>query len=58
MIEKIFIHLIQKSLVAGELVLVILLLRWLFRSLPKKYYVVLWGLVGIRLLVPLAIESR
>lgn len=45
------------SISAGILVLVILLLRLLFRGAPKWVTVLLWGLVAIRLVCPFALET-
>ncbi len=52
------ITLINMSINAGWLVLAIILLRLLFRKAPKFIFVVMWALVGIRLIVPLSFESN
>ncbi len=52
-----FLNVLNLSLQAGILVLVVLVLRLLFRQAPKWIHVLLWGLVALRLLCPLTIES-
>lgn len=58
MIEKAFMLIFYRSIIGGIMVLAVLLCRAIFRSFPRKYYVILWGLVGIRLILPFSIESR
>ena len=55
--EKIFIQLVNMSLVAGWLILAMLLIRRIFHKLPKVFRCVLWGLVALRLICPWSIES-
>lgn len=50
-------ELFYMSLTASYLVVVVLLLRLLLAKAPKWIRVIWWGIVGIRLLVPLQIES-
>ena len=57
MMDAIFIKILNMSISAGYLILAVLLLRLLLRKAPKWFYVLLWGLVGIRLIMPLSIES-
>lgn len=57
MSEALFLRVVELSLDAGWLVLVLLLLRPLLRRLPRRTMCLLWGLVGLRLLCPLRIES-
>jgi hypothetical protein len=58
MIEKAFMLIFYRSIIGGIMVLAVLLCRAIFRFFPRKYYVILWGLVGIRLILPFSIESR
>lgn len=53
----IFLHLFNMSITAGWLVLAIVIVRLLFRNMPKTIRCVLWALVAIRLICPVAIES-
>lgn len=54
---RFFLQIINRSLTAGWLVLAVLVLRPVFRKAPKWVNVLLWGLVGIRLVCPFSIES-
>ena len=55
--EAIFLKLVNLSITAGWLVLAIMLLRLVFRRIPKWIYCVLWGFVAIRLICPVSLES-
>ena len=55
--SDLFLHLVNGSINAGWLVLVILLLRLVLKRSPKWVRPALWGLVGLRLLLPVSIES-
>lgn len=57
MMSELFLRLLNMSINAGWLVLVILLARQLLKRAPKAIYVGLWALVGIRLLLPVSFES-
>ena len=47
------------SLTGSVMIVVVFLLRsLLLHRLPKKTFVILWGIVAIRLLVPVQIASR
>ena len=54
--NKIFLQIVQLSLEAGFLVLVVLLLRLVFRSAPKWLHCLMWGLVAVKLICPFGIE--
>ena len=56
--EEVFIKLLNMSITAGWLILAVICVRFLFRTIPKWFYCLLWGVVAIRLLVPFTIESR
>lgn len=53
----VFLKLLNMSIAAGWLVLVIMVLRLILKKAPKAIYCILWGLVGIRLVCPFTIES-
>ena len=55
--EQLFVEIVNRGLTASLLVLVILLIRLVFRSAPKRFWCVLWALVGFRLLCPVSLES-
>lgn len=56
--ESIFLHLVNMSITAGWLVLAVMVLRLVFRRAPKWIYCLLWGLVALRLIFPVSIESK
>lgn len=55
--EQIFIKLLNMSISAGWMVLALLLLRPLLKKAPKWISCLLWGFVGLRLCLPVSIES-
>lgn len=55
--SKLFLHLLNISITAGWIVLIVVLLRFVLKKAPKWTRVVLWGLVALRLLLPVSIES-
>lgn len=52
-----FLELINISISAGYLILAVILLRLMFRKIPKKFICILWGIAGLRLVFPFSIES-
>ena len=54
---NIFFKLLNNSITAGWLILVVLCIRFLFRKMPKWVGCLLWGVVAIRLILPFSIES-
>ncbi len=54
----IFLKLLNMSITAGWLILVVLGIRLLFRKIPKWVTCLLWGVVAIRLIFPFSIESE
>ena len=55
--EAVFLKLLNMSITAGWLALVVILVRLVFKKAPKALTVALWGLVGLRLLLPWSFES-
>ena len=55
--STLFLKLVNMSLSASWLVLVVLALRLVLKRAPKWVNVLLWGMVGIRLVLPVSIES-
>ena len=53
----IFLKLLNLSISASWLVLVVLALRLAFKKAPKWVNVLLWGMVALRLMLPFSIES-
>ncbi|MBQ7922118.1 MAG: M56 family metallopeptidase [Clostridia bacterium] len=54
---EIFLHIVNMSITASILAVIVLLLRLLLKKAPKWISVLLWGLVAIRLICPFAVES-
>lgn len=52
-----FVELLNVSISASWLVLVIAAVRLLFKKMPKALRCALWGLVAIRLICPFSIQS-
>jgi len=55
--SEIFLKLLNMSISAGWLVLAVVILRVLFRRMPKWIIVLLWGIVAIRLVCPFSLQS-
>lgn len=55
--SDIFIKILNMSITASYLILAVVILRLLLYKAPKWIRMVLWGLVGIRLVFPISIES-
>lgn len=55
--ENAFLKLLNMSITASWLVLAVILLRLLLKKAPKAIMVVMWALVGIRLICPFSFES-
>ena len=53
----VFMQLVNISITAGWLVLAVMLLRLLLRRAPKWVTCLLWGIVAVRLLLPISLES-
>lgn len=53
----IFLKLVDISLTVNWMILAVLVLRFILRKAPKWIYVLLWGIVAIRLICPVSIES-
>ncbi len=55
--SEIFLNILNMSVTASWIVLAVLVLRLLLKKAPKWITVMLWGIVGIRLVCPFSIES-
>lgn len=53
-----FYQLARLSLTAGWMTLLLLALRPLLKKLPRSFSCLLWGLVAVRLMLPVTLESR
>ena len=54
---EIFLYLANRSVTAGCLILAVLALRLILRKVPKNLLLWLWALVGLRLILPVSVES-
>ena len=52
-----FVPIFNTSISASWLILAIIVIRFVFKKMPKAVTCVLWGLVAIRLICPFSIES-
>lgn len=55
--REVFAAILDNAMVAGIMILVIVLIRILMKKMPKFICPLLWGLVGIKLLLPFDIRS-
>lgn len=55
--REIFLKILQMSISSSLLVLAVLLLRLVLKKAPKWVNVLLWGLVAVRLIVPVSFQS-
>ena len=55
--EVIFLKILNMSITASWLVFAVMVLRLLLKKAPKAMMVVMWALVGIRLVCPFSLES-
>jgi beta-lactamase regulating signal transducer with metallopeptidase domain len=54
----ILLKLINMSITASYLLLTIILIRLVFKKMPKYITCILWGIAGIRLILPFSLESK
>jgi len=55
--NQIFFRILNMSIMAGLLSIVVILLRLLFKRVPKWIICLLWAIVALRLIIPFNIES-
>lgn len=56
--QELFLELVKLSLTGSLLALAVMLVRLVFHKAPKWIFCLLWGLVGLRLILPISIESE
>ena len=56
--ETVFLTILNMSIMASWLVLVVVVLRFFLKKVPKSFAVSMWALVGIRLICPFSVESE
>lgn len=57
MMSEIFLKLFNMSITASWLILAVVLLRFVLKKAPSWINCLLWGLVGLRLVMPFSLES-
>ena len=55
--SEFFLNIVNMSISASWIVLAVLLLRLLLKKAPKWINGILWGIVGLRLIMPFSFES-
>lgn len=55
--NEFFLKILNMSISASWIILVVLVLRLLLKKAPKWINVLLWGIVAVRLICPFTIES-
>ncbi len=56
--QSIFLELVKLSLIGSLFAAAVMLVRLVFRKAPKWLFCVLWGVVALRLICPVSIESN
>ncbi|MGN0988796.1 MAG: M56 family metallopeptidase [Eubacteriales bacterium] len=56
--SEVFLKVINMSIAAGWLVAAVVLLRSVFRKMPKFVMCILWGVVALRLICPFTVQSK
>ncbi len=55
--QNIFIDLLNISITASYIIIAVILFRLVFRKIPRKFICILWGIAGLRLIMPFKFES-
>ncbi len=55
--DTLFLDFLNISITASYIILAVILIRFLFPKIPKKFICFLWAIAGIRLILPFSIES-
>ena len=55
--KALFGELVNQSIFASWLICAVLVLRIVLKKLPRQFFVLLWMMVGIRLIFPFSLES-
>ena len=56
--QNVFLELVKLSLIGSLFAAAVMLVRLIFRKAPKWLFCVLWGVVALRLICPVSIESN
>ena len=55
--STIFLEILNNSITASYLIIVVIMIRFMLKKMPKWNLCLLWAMVGIRLVMPFEIES-
>lgn len=55
--NALFVRLLNMSVTASVLAMTVMVLRFVFKKVPRKYICLLWALVALRLVCPISIPS-
>lgn len=55
--QDLFLNILQLSLIGSLFAVAVMLARLLFRKVPRWIFCILWGVVALRLICPVSIES-
>ena len=55
--SKIFLEILNHSIIASYLIIVVIMIRFMLKKMPKWNLCLLWAMVAIRLVMPFEIES-
>ncbi len=58
MINTMFLNIVEQSLTAGIIILIVIAVRVLLKSFPKSFAYLLWIVVAFRLMIPVSIVSE
>ena len=56
--STIFLEIVNNSITASYLIIAVIILRFVLKKVPKWSICLLWGMVAVRLLLPIQIESE
>lgn len=57
MIGKLFLNVLNASITASWMILAVLVIRAVFRKMPKRISLLFWAMIAIRLMIPWTFES-
>lgn len=55
--NNLFVDFLNTSITASYIIIAVLLIRTIFKKIPRKFICVLWAIAGLRLVLPFSIES-
>ena len=56
--QTVFLELVKLSLMGSLFAVAVMLVRFVFRKAPKWLFCILWGVVALRLICPVSVESK